>query len=185
MQRKLSSSIKAGWAQGLLAKIGKPKAPAAAAQPPALQEGGELMSEVMDSPEHSLRTGVHQVEEMGGSQTSAGGHTIHTPGQHRGDTPANAGGETPSGARSLAGAHATWQGAGGAGTAAGMAAGAAAVETFRQQLAGLTLRQYGLLRDAFKRQLAALLPACVQRNAGTLSPTSSDRLSSGAARRRR
>lgn len=182
MQRKLSSSIKAGWAQGLLAKIGKPKAP----QPQALQEGGESMSEVMDSPEHSLRTGVHQAEEMGGSQTSASGHTIHTPGQHRGDAPANAGGETPSGARSSAGAHTTLQGAGGAGTAAGAAAGgAAAVEAFRQQLAGLTLRQYGLLRDAFKRQLAALLPACVQRNAGTLSPTSSDRLSSGAARRRR
>lgn len=181
MQRKLSSSIKAGWAQGLLAKIGKPKA--AAAQPLALQEAGESMSDVMDSLEHSLRTGVHQAEEVGGSQTSASGHTIHTPGQHRAETPAHAGGETPSGARSLAGARATWQGAGGAGTAAGIAAGAAAVETFRQQLAGLTLRQYGLLRDAFKRQLAALLPACVQRNAVTLSPTSSDRLSSGAARR--
>ena len=36
------------------------------------------------------------------------------------------------------------------------------LDHFRRQLSHLTLRSYGLLRDLFKKRLAALLPACVQ-----------------------
>ena len=43
----------------------------------------------------------------------------------------------------------------------------APIQAFRQQLALLTLRLYGLLRDQFKKQLAALLPACVQCGVGS------------------
>ena len=43
------------------------------------------------------------------------------------------------------------------------AAATASVDVFRRQLALLMLQTYGCLRDAFKKQIAALLPECIQR----------------------